>query len=92
MTETNVDQTEAATAEVQQVAKESNNDRKRRKLEKQAVRAHEWRVQVWAQCEIKIRAANAELAVLGGEPIQTWEPDFTSEENLHHYASMTLTK
>lgn len=92
MSETSVDTTEAKVAEVQQTAKESNNDRKRRKLERQAVRAHEWRVQVWAQSEIKIRAANAELAVLGGEAIETWEPDFESEENLHHYASMTLTK
>lgn len=72
--------------------KESNEDRKRDKLRRQVTRAHEWRVQVWAQMELKIRTANASLEVLGAEPVEPFEPDFGDDDTLHHYANMTLSK
>lgn len=69
-----------------------NDERKRDKLRRQIQRAHEWRVQVWAQSELKIRGNNAALQVLGSEPVELWEPDFSTDENLHHYSTMPLTK
>jgi hypothetical protein len=84
--------TPAKIEEVRQTLKESNEDRKRDKLTRAATRAHEYRVQIWAQMELKIRGALAELEVLGGEAPQFMEADFTDEANLHHYASMSLTK
>lgn len=72
--------------------KESNEDRKRDKHRRRIIRAHEWRVQVWAQMELKIKADQAALEVLGGEPVDIWEPDFSSPEQVAHYASMTLSK
>lgn len=78
--------------EVKAQAKQSNDDRKRDRLERKARRAHEWRVQVWAQSELAIRAANAELEILNGEVYQPYQPEFDNEQMLHHYANMTLPK
>lgn len=72
--------------------KESNEDRKRDKLRREAQRAHEWRVQVWAQMELKIRTANAQAEVLDSAPYVPFEPDFGDDTMLHHYSTMTLTK
>jgi hypothetical protein len=77
---------------VRATLKESNEDRKRDKLTRAIQRAHEYRVQVWAQMELKILGAVGDLEVLGGEPPELLEPDFADKEMLHHYASMTLTK
>lgn len=77
---------------IRRSVKESNDDRKRDRLERKANRAHEWRVQVWAQSELAIRAANAELEILGGEPVQPYSPDFTNNDRLSHYATMKLPK
>lgn len=72
---------------------ESYNDMKRReKLERQITRAHEWRVQVWAQSELKIRAAAASLEVLGAPVPDMFEPEFDNDEMLHHYSTMPLSK
>lgn len=72
--------------------KETNESKKRDKLTRQITRAHEWRVQVWAQSELRIRAANASLAALGGDPIEPFEPQFDDDEMLHHYSNMPLSK
>lgn len=72
--------------------KVSNDQRKMDKLLREATRAHEWRVQVWAQSEQRIAAANAAMKAMGGEAYKPWDPDFTSPESLAHYSSMTLTK
>lgn len=72
--------------------KVTNVSRKRDKLTREAQRAHEWRVQVWAQMELKLRGANASLEAMGGEPYVPFDPDFSTMEQLNHYASMTLIK
>lgn len=72
--------------------KESNEDRKRDALRRKAQRAHEWRVQVWAQSELRIREASASLEVLGSEPLDLFKPEFDNDDMLHHYASMPLSK
>ena len=72
--------------------KESNDDRQREKMRRRIARAHAWRVQVWAQSELKIRQANSALELLGTEPEQVYTPDFESEERLNHYANMALPK
>jgi hypothetical protein len=77
---------------LKQTIKETNEDRRKDKLRRQVNRAHDWRVQVWAQSELKIREANAALQALGDEPIKPFDPDFTDDSNLHHYSTMTLTK
>lgn len=70
----------------------SNDDRKRNKLSREITRAHEWRTQVYAQMELKIRTATAQLEVLGGEAPDLFEPQFDDDDMLHHYASMSLSK
>lgn len=70
----------------------TNDSRKLDKLIREATRAHEWRVQVWAQMQSKIKVANASIEALGGQPYEPWEPDFTDPEAVAHYSSMTLTK
>lgn len=72
-------------------AKQSNEDRKRDALLKKATKAHDWRVQVWAQSQRRIAAINAQLAVLGVEPYQPYEADFTNPEMVEHYATMPLS-
>lgn len=82
------------TAAVESETKKANynDERKREKLQRQIQRAHEWRVQVWAQSELKIRSAQAGLEILGVEPVDLFEPEFGNDEMLHHYATMPLSK
>jgi hypothetical protein len=87
-----IDEQEGVTEPETPVVKESNEDRKRKRLRREATRAHEWRVQVWAQMELKIQGANAEAAVLGADPYEPFDPDFSTPEMLKHYAEMQLTK
>ena len=69
------------------------NDRmKRDKLTRQIQRAHEWRVQVWAQSERRIQQANAALKAMGSDPVVPFEPDFNDPDQLEHYATMKLRK
>jgi len=85
----------ATTEEIESMAKslkESNDDRKKDKLARKITRAHEWRVQVWAQMELKIRADIAAMEALNGEAPALFEPDFESQDMLQHYADMTLSK
>lgn len=84
--------TPEAIEQLQKTLKESNEDRKRDKLRRQATRAHEWRVQVWAQSELRIREAQAGLEVLGSPAVDLFEPDFNDDSMLHHYATMQLSK
>lgn len=90
------EQTEYATDEkidsLRESIKQSNDDRKRDKLRRQITRAHEWRVQVWAQSELKIRAAQANLSLLDGEVVDLFEPEFDNDEMLHTYSNMPLSK
>lgn len=72
--------------------KESNEDRKRKALIARATKAHEWRVQVWAQMERKLQGINADLAILGADPFEPYEADFEDPKMLAHYATMTLPK
>lgn len=69
---------------------ETNESRKAQGLLKKAEKAHAWRTQVFAQCELRIRAINAELAVLGQEEYEPWKPDFDDDDTLRHYAEMPL--
>ena len=83
-----------ATAEdienLQASIKQSNEERKAEALMKRAQKAHDWRVQVWAQSERRIRGFNAELAVLGMDQFEPYEPDFEDAQMLEHYATMPL--
>lgn len=71
--------------------KQTNEERRRDKLQKQAARAHEWRVQVWAQQTLRLDRINAELAAMEFPPVVPWEPDFADREMLKHYAEMSIT-
>lgn len=84
--------TPEAIEEVRKTLKESNEDRKRDRLTRTILRAHDYRVQIWAQSQLKIAGAVAELEVLGGEVPDLFQTDFDSEDMLHHYANMTLSK
>lgn len=70
--------------------KQSNDQRKREALLRKANKAHNWRVQVWAQMERRLRGINAELAVLGVEEFQPFEPRFDDDDMLEHYSNMPL--
>lgn len=88
-------ETPLTTEEVDAVAlrlKQSNDDRRADKLTKGIIRAHDWRVQVWAQSELRIQRMNAELEAMGREQVIPFEPQFDTKEMLTHYAEMTLTK
>lgn len=88
-------ETTAAEAKVQDdiaKVKQSNDDRRADKLMKQAQRAHDWRVQVWAQSELRLKRVNAELEAMGRDAFQPYEPDFTDPERLAHYSEMSLPK
>lgn len=39
---------------------------------------------------MRIRAINAELAVLGEEEVVPFEPDFKDDDTLRHYTEMPL--
>lgn len=69
-----------------------NEDMRVAKIMAKAQRAHDWRVQVWAQSEQRIQAMNAELQAMGREPFQPYEPDFTDKDRVAHYAEMSLPK
>lgn len=77
-------------ADLQASIKKSNDDRKIESLMKKAQKAHDWRVQVWAQSERRIRGFNAQLAVLGAEEFAPYDPDFNDDGLLEHYATMPL--
>lgn len=80
------------TTEKKRTLKEHNDELRRDKLQRQVRRAHEWRVQVWAQSELKIREAQQGLGVLGTDPVELFDPKFGDDEMLHHYATMQITK
>lgn len=88
------DATGHATAEdianLKESIKKSNDDRKIEALMKKAQKAHDWRVQVWAQSERRIRGFNAELEVIGAPAFEPYEPQFDDDEMLGHYATMPL--
>lgn len=69
-----------------------NQKKKQEKLMRQATRAHEWRVQVWAQQEQRIAQINAQLKLLGVPEFVPFDPDFADAEQVQHYATMKLTK
>jgi hypothetical protein len=70
--------------------KKSNDDRKIESLMRKAQKAHDWRVQVWAQSERRIRGFNAQLEVIGAPAYEPFEPDFKDDAMLEHYATMPL--
>lgn len=66
---------------------ETNEMRRARKLLDRINRAHDWRVKVWAQCELRIQAMSTELTVLGNEPPMLFKPDFSDHDMLLEYAA-----
>lgn len=90
MTNTDGRATEQDIENLRDSIKKSNDDRKIESLMKKAQKAHDWRVQVWAQSERRIKGFNAQLTVLGVEEFQPYEADFQNEEMLEHYATMPL--
>lgn len=70
--------------------KVTNETRKADKLRKIATKAHNWRVQVWAQQQRRIAGANAELVALGFEPVEPYPTDFNDPDKVEHYATMSL--
>lgn len=84
--------TEQDIADLKDSIKQSNDERKIEGLLKRAQRAQDWRVQVWAQCERRLRTINAQLAVLGADQYEPYEPDFDDPAMLEHYSTMPLSK
>lgn len=70
--------------------KQSNEERKIEALMRKAKKAHDWRVQVWAQMEIRLRTINAQLEALGEPKFEPYDPDFDDMDALRHYSDMTL--
>lgn len=78
--------------EAQDRLKQSNDDRTEDKLRRRIRRAQEWRVQVWAQSELRIRESQSSLAIMGREEESLFEPQFDDDEMLRHYSQMPLSK
>lgn len=68
----------------------TNEQRRAEKLQRKILRAHNWRVKVWAEQELRIQALNAELAAMEMEPVTPYATDFTSAEKLRHYSQITI--
>lgn len=68
--------------------KETNEDRVAGKLARRVERQIRWRMRVWAQCELAIRAANAELQQLGYAKVPVPQVDLgeLEEAQLQQYA------
>lgn len=60
----------------------SNTERQIEALRRKIRRQHRWRAQVWADCEIRIRAMNSKLQDLGRPPQVLAEYDFESDPGL----------
>lgn len=60
----------------------SNTERQVEALRRRIRRQHRWRAQVWADCEIRIRAMNGKLQDLGRPPQGLAEYDFDSDRGL----------
>lgn len=76
-------------ADEQIVVKESNEDRRRARLERTREKNHNWRVSTWARAQIKIAECDAELRALGFEPTPLYEADFDDVSMLPEYAART---
>lgn len=64
-----------------ETVKMSNEQRKAEKLRKTVQRASTWRQRVWAEQELRIRGANAELVTMGFEPaVAIVKPPTTDDE------------
>lgn len=70
---------------------QTNQDRKAEALGRKIQKAHDWRVQVWAQSQLRINAAQAELQVLGKEEHALYDPQFDDPDMLRHYAEMSIS-
>lgn len=62
---------------------ERHHDAVRRRIE----RDHDYRVKIWAQCEIRILSRLADLQASGGQPPDLFTPDFSDSVMLHEYAA-----
>lgn len=69
----------------------SNEDRRAEALARRIEKAHDWRVRVWAQSELRIIAMNAEMETLGYPPPALFKPDFSDRKMLLQYAPETGT-
>lgn len=70
----------------------SNDARKAERLRRKIERQHDWRVKVWAECEMRIKAAHAELAGMGHSMPDLYKPDFENEAMLEQYSMIKLTR
>lgn len=66
-----------------------NDQRKAEALVRKIRRQDKWRVQVWAQCEQRIREANAELEAIGFDEFWPETPDWDDEDEVARLATPT---
>jgi hypothetical protein len=66
---------------------ESNADRRAARLRKEIDKQHRWRVTTWAKAAQYINVRQNELAELGFDAHETFEPDFNDAAMVDAYAS-----
>lgn len=77
-------------AQTAESPKMTNNERRASKLRAEIRKGHNWRVQVWAQQQVRIAAKNAELVEMGFDEEIVFEPNFEDPSMVEHYTTMSL--
>lgn len=67
---------------------ETNAGRKAKRLRAYINRQHDWRVEVWAQAQLRIDGAQQELIEMGEPPADLHKPDFDDPAMVRHYAGV----
>lgn len=69
------------------LTKETNEERRARRLRREIGKQHNWRVTTWAKAEQYIEERQVELEGMGFEREALFEPDFSNPALVEQYAS-----
>jgi hypothetical protein len=70
------------------LSKETNEERRARRLRREITKNHNWRVSTWAKAERYIEERQQELESLGFDRESLFEPDFKNAAMLEQYADL----
>lgn len=69
------------------LSKETNEERRRTRLQREIGKQHAWRVKTWAQAERYIAERQDELEALGFPREDLFKPDFDNPAMIEEYAA-----
>lgn len=68
------------------LSKETNEQRRRTRLQREIAKQHGWRVTTWAKAELYIAERQKELEALGFPREDLFKPDFDNPAMVEEYA------